>query len=436
MRHLDWLHTVLHGEPPDPASDDAGHPSLDEPERYEDRGVLGVGGMGTVRQVRDLAIRRKVAVKLLNSTLSQEPIMLQTFVEEALVMGQLTHPNILPLFDLGRDARGTVYFTMPVIEGKTLFTILRDPDLPPGNPHRLTLGLEAFLKVCDAVGFAHSRGVVHRDLKTANVMVGTFGEVYVMDWGLAKVMRNHPDAVDVPRGPRSPLGRARETADGTMSYMAPEQATRFPDVDERADIFALGAMLYEIVTGKPPYVGTPEEVAELARECRFTPADVGRDFYVPRRLARVIAKAMSKHPDDRYRSAEEIATQVREFVRRGHHMPVQTFAPGARIVREGEVADCAYILTRGECEVYKTVDGSKRVLRRMRSGSIFGEAAILGEAPRSATVEAVTEVTVMVISRDDIDERLAVDTWEGLLVRTLVERFREHDAKLTGATEK
>ncbi len=432
MGQLDWLRAVTEGEPvtsSPPAVDAVGRPTLDEPERYADRGILGAGGMGTVRTVRDLAIRRDVAVKVLHSHLVGKTGYLQAFVEEALVTGQLSHPNIVPLHELGRDARGTVYFTMPKVRGQTLQEILKSEEIPPGSSHRLAVALEVFLKVCDAIAYAHSQRVIHRDLKAANVMVGAFGEVYLVDWGLAKVLRHHGDGVEVPRGPLSPRGACDEPSAGTPSYMAPEQAADARcRADERTDIFGLGAMLYEIVTGEAPYEGARPVILERAKACAFTPPDEGRDFYVPKRLARVIMKAMSAKPEDRYATVEALADQVREFVRRGHHLPTRTFPAGSIIVKEGEPGDCAYILTRGECLVHRDVAGVTQIIRRMPAPSIFGEAAILGSADRSATVEATTDVTVVVITREDIEERLPADTWEGLLVRTLVARFRERDA--------
>jgi serine/threonine-protein kinase len=387
--------------------------------------------MGAVRAARDLVVRREVAVKLLHPALARDPANVQSFVEEALVTGQLTHPNIVPLHDLARDARGTVYFTMQRIAGRTLYDILHDPEIPPGSSERLAMALDVFLKVCSAVAFAHSRGVIHRDIKVSNVMVGRFGEVYLVDWGLAKVLRDRPGAVDVPRGPSSPLGKSKEASAGTPHYMAPEQASDDPCADERSDIFGLGAMLYEIVTGRPPYDShRPEEIVAMARECNPTPPDRVGDFYVPKKLARVVAKAMAKDPADRYATVEELAAQVREFLMRGHHLPLATFPAGARIVVEGEIGDRAYIVIRGTCEAVKYVGEERRVLRQMGPGSIFGESAILGSAPRTATVEALTEMTVVVITRDEFEERLAPETWEGLLARTLVERFRDLDAKL------
>jgi serine/threonine-protein kinase len=154
------------------------------------------------------------------------------------------------------------------------------------------------------------------------------------------------------------------------------------------------------------------------------------EVYVPKKLARVIAKAMALSPEDRYASVLELAQQVREFLHRGHHLPRAHYPQGTVIVREGDPCEHAYILTRGQCEVYRMVAGEKHVLRQMGPGSVFGESAVLGPAPRSASVVATTDVTALVLTRELLDERLAADTWEGLLTKTLIERFRELDATL------
>ncbi len=432
MAEVDWLARVAEGESlpgATPTLDDAGHVTLDQPDRYTDRGVIASGGMATIRAASDRATHREVAVKLLHPSYAKQPAHLQSFVEEALITGQLTHPNIIPLYDLGRDQSGMVYFTMPRVEGRTLHEILRDPAYAPGSSRRLEVALEVFLKVCDAVAFAHSRGVVHRDLKPVNIMVGVFGEVYLMDWGHARVLPK-PGAVVVPRSSESPLAKRQESPSGTPAYMAPEQVAPTPRFDERTDVFGLGATLYEIVGGRPPYQGNQEAVLRLAREAAAPPVDAGRPFHVQARLVRLIQRAMSRDPEDRFPRVEDLATQVRGLLRAGMHMPFETFGPGDVIIREGDPGDRAYILMRGECEVTKMVDGQRRTLRRMQDGAIFGEAAMLSDAPRSATVEAVSEVSVIRISRADMEDRLAPDTWEGLLVRTLVQRFRELDERL------
>ncbi len=421
------------GRATEPATDDSELPTIELPGRYTDGGIIGRGGMGAVRSLRDAALRRSVAAKTLDRTLVGQPVYVQGFVEEAQITAQLDHPNIVPVYELGSDVSGTFYFTMKHVRGRTLHALFHDHELPPGSSERLSVGLEVFLKACDAVAFAHSRGVLHRDIKPDNIMVGAYGEVYLMDWGLAKVMRDRAVTVDVPRDPDSPLGRTREGMVGTPAFMAPEVANReFDRVDERVDIFGLGGVLYQLVTGRLPYSGkTVEAVLERTRACDSIPPDAYDDTFVPRKLARVITKAMAPDPADRYATVGELAAQVREFLHRGHHLPRVVHAPGTVIVSEGDPGEHAYIVTRGHCEVYRTIGGERQVLRRLGPGAVFGETAILGSAPRMASVVALTDVTTLVLTRELLEEKLAPDTWEGLLAKTMIERFRELDAKLT-----
>lgn len=406
---------------------------LELSERYNDEGVIGRGGMGEVRALRDQHLGREVAVKTLAPHYRHSRDAVQGFVDEAQITAQLQHPNIVPVHDFGSDHSGNLYFTMKRVQGRTLHELLHDPTLPPGSSKRLSMALDVFLKVCDAVAFAHSRGVLHRDIKPSNIMVGSFGEVYLMDWGVARVQSREGN-VDPVQLTMSSDARARQGMVGTPSFLAPEMAGgHYDTVDERSDIFGLGAVLYQIVTGRPPFeADTTEQIIARTAVGNFVPPDELGDVLVPKKLARVIMKAMSLDPGDRYATAGALSDQVREFLHRGLHQPQQTFARGTAIVREGETGDKAYILVRGTCEVFRSVGGVREVLRTIKPGSLFGEGAILADAPRIATVEAVTDVTVLVLSREVLDESFSPDSWEGLLAKTLVERFRELDERMAG----
>jgi tRNA A-37 threonylcarbamoyl transferase component Bud32 len=417
----------------------AGPPAeeLDLEGRYEDRGLLGRGGMGAVRRMRDLKLRRDVAAKMLDPRLAAHRDQVQAFIEEAQVTAQLEHPNIVPVHELGVDRRGSVYFTMKTVRGETLQDLLLHESRPPGSSERLTAALEVFLKVCDAVAFAHSHGVLHLDIKPSNVMVGAFGEAYLMDWGLARIRVDHPGSIDIQRPPGAAGNAAKEGTVGTPAYMAPEMARGGISIDERTDVFGLGAILYQIVTGRAPYQGaTSEDVLRRARRCQFTVPDEVDDVFVPARLARIVARAMERDPTARHASARELAGEVREFLHRGHHLPRQTFPAGSCIVRQGESGGDAYVITRGRCEAYKITGGERRTLREMGPGAIFGELSLVSSLPRSACVDAVTEVTVLVLTRDNLADILAPDTLEGLLTRSLVDRFRELDEKFTALASK
>jgi tetratricopeptide (TPR) repeat protein/tRNA A-37 threonylcarbamoyl transferase component Bud32 len=249
-----------------PAPDAAGHALFER---------LGVGGMGEVYRCGDDALRRDLAIKVIRAELRGNSVAEERFLREARLTGSLQHPGVVPVHHLGRLADGRPCYTMKLVRGRTLDDLLRDE---PDGPERLPRLLAVMEKVCQAVAYAHSRGVLHRDLKPTNVMVGEFGEVQVMDWGLAKQLHAGAAAAESTDGPTEAVetvawaeeaaGLSRAGAAlGTPAYMPPEQAAGDWDiVDERADVFALGAMLYEILTGHPPYPGAnPDEMLRRAR---------------------------------------------------------------------------------------------------------------------------------------------------------------------------
>src|SRR3954453_20709958 len=208
---------------------------------------LGRGGMGRIHPATDRKLLRHGALKRLDRELAKEPMHREGFIAEAQITGQLEHANIVPVHELSVTPAGVPYFTMKLVQGVGFDKWLRDPFRQPGATERLEEGLEIFLKVCEAIAYAHHRGVIHRDLKPENIMVASFGQVYMMDWGLARLTKARPAS-----GSRSQMEAPGPV--GTPPYMAPEQARGNPaDMDERSDIFGLGAILYEIVSGKLPY---------------------------------------------------------------------------------------------------------------------------------------------------------------------------------------
>lgn len=249
-------------EAPLPGSNHA-LPQVAGTQRYAILEEIARGGMGIVYRAEDLIFGRGVAVKVLGPKLAGTEVV--RFFEEARITGQLEHPSIPPVYELGVLSDGRPFLAMKLIKGKTLAKKLAERE-------SLTEDLDDFAgifeKVCEAVAFAHSKGIIHRDLKPANIMVGAFGEVQVMDWGLAKRFRAddraEPLANDPVEGPedRTRLGRVM----GTPAYMPPEQAKGELDrVDERADVFALGGILCATLTGQPPYTGTRgQEVLQKA----------------------------------------------------------------------------------------------------------------------------------------------------------------------------
>jgi hypothetical protein len=425
----------------------AGHgdaPAVPEEPRFVDRGELAVGGTSSIRHVFDTRIRRLAAMKVIDPMMASWPEAARLLVEEAQITGQLDHPNIVPVHDLGVSAEGLPMFVMKLIAGRTLTDLIREPvrDLP-----RM---LKVLLKVCDAVAFAHSRGVVHRDLKPDNVMIGSHGQVYVMDWGCAQLMpgmrtepRDDDDFDDKTRVFEPPValesgGRrvidGTGTVIGTGAYMAPEQAWgRTDEIDARTDVFALGGTLYQILTRRPPYQGRNHlESVQLAQQATLAaPQTLVSD--APSALCRIVMRAMATERRDRYPSVEAFAADVEQFLLGGHHFEERTYPAGAIVMKEGDDADAAYVVIDGTCEAYRMDGGEKQVLRRMGAGEVFGETALLAGGPRTATVAAVDDLHVQVVTRASLDEALRAGSWLATLVKVLAERFREADEKLRDA---
>ena len=251
-----------------------GSPGLASPAatgRYEVLGEIARGGMGAVLLGRDPALGRELALKVLLPDHRDRPAMVRRFVEEAQIGGQLQHPGVVPVYDVGVLADHRPFFAMKLVRGRTLAALL-DGRAGPSDDLPRFVGI--FESVCQAVAYAHAHKVIHRDLKPPNVMVGSFGEVQVMDWGLAKVLEAGGEAVEPDAAPGGRTARDGRHGDasregsvmGTAAYMAPEQARGEVDrLDERCDVFALGGILCEILTGRPPFAApTRSESLRLA----------------------------------------------------------------------------------------------------------------------------------------------------------------------------
>jgi serine/threonine protein kinase len=326
--------------------------------RYIVEGEIARGGMGCVLRAVDCDIRREVAVKyLLDQTDAGKKAR---FVEEAQITGQLEHPNIVPIHELGVDALKRLFFSMKMVKGRSLAQVVEELRRQPKAAEKeWPLGrlLNIFINTCHALAYAHARGVIHRDLKPANIMIGDFGEVYVMDWGLAKVLK--AGQAGPPLAAARTLGRAvapvlavptpgssisrssqietsREAeADltqegavlGTPVYMPPEQAAGHVEaIDQRSDVYALGAILYELLTLQPPIDKEGGYLAILMRvmqgeimppEQRVRqPGEPGRVSArsMPKELAAIAMKAMARQPADRYPRVEALRRDVERFM--------------------------------------------------------------------------------------------------------------------------
>jgi serine/threonine protein kinase/WD40 repeat protein len=288
---------------------------LVSPQTYVLGAEIGRGGMGRVLSARDRRTGRTVAVK---EMLATRPGARERFEREARITARLQHPGIVSIYEVGQWPDGRPFYAMPILTGRTLAEAIA---AAPRLRERLHL-LPSLIAAADAIAYAHSRRIIHRDLTPANILLGSFGETVVIDWGLAKDLETDDASGEPGVSPEAPVPPAAGTRDprltavgtviGTPAYIAPEQAEG-QAVDERADVYALGAILYHLLAGKPPYHGHGSLTVIAKLRARESATNVWTDPGRPRDLASVARRAMDPDPTRRYESAAELVEELRRF---------------------------------------------------------------------------------------------------------------------------
>jgi len=326
IENIDSLET-LHGanvlpEDGPPSSMTSVPPAGD---RYEYLSLYAAGGIGRVWMARDRHLDREIAIKDLSPDSVGDPRAVARFLREARMTAQLGHPGIVPVYEVGaRSDTSQPFYTMRLVRGQTLTSAIKTfhghRSAGSADPLEFVALLTAFVTACNTIAYAHSRGVLHRDLKGDNIILGNFGEVIVLDWGLAK-HQSHADekpadvgALSTAQAAQDPNLTMQGEIVGTPAYMAPEQAEgRVDKIDQRTDIYGLGGILYEILTGQPPFVGgsTLAVLLKAARGNPPTPHELWAE--APPALEAVCLKAMAREPEQRFASAAELAQEVQRW---------------------------------------------------------------------------------------------------------------------------
>jgi len=289
-------------------------------ERYEMLGLIGSGAMGEVRLCRDRTVGREVAMKVIRNSAHATPRQWR-FVREARIQGQLEHPAVVPVYDFGVDPEGNLYFTMKRVRGVSLaevFDALAANDLTTERRFSRRRLLTAFSQVSLAVDYIHTRGVVHRDLKPSNVMLGDFGEIYVLDWGLVKLIESDDglrgqDFIDASGAATTGSGSVL----GTPGYMSPEALRGEVDrVDRRSDIYSLGSILFELLAREPlhPRGATKQKLLSVLQTDGARPSERRRNLHLSPLLDEVVYKATRLNPEDRHPTAGALSEAIETYL--------------------------------------------------------------------------------------------------------------------------
>jgi serine/threonine-protein kinase len=293
------------------AADVSGEPPQDfsnEYRKYHQFRALGSGGKADLVVCKDTNLGRPVVLKKLRNDVANYEKELSRLLREARITAQLQHPATVPLYEIGKDDEDNWYFAMKKIEGQTLFEVIvglynREPTIE--KRFNLTRLLDIFRQVCDALSYAHARGVIHRDIKPENIIIGMFGEVTLIDWGVAKVW-GMPNEGDEQKG----VDRG-----GTPLYMSPEQILGHKPVDERTDVFSMGIVLYEMMTQREPFRGPTiqDTFNNIINSDPMPPRKAAAHRFIPATMESICLKAIEKDPADRFQSMDQMAEEINKF---------------------------------------------------------------------------------------------------------------------------
>lgn len=400
--------------------------------RYLTLDRLGKGSWGEVHRTLDRDLQRLVALKeLQDAPALASPWARLALEREVRILSYLDHPGIPPLFDVVHGEHPRPGFTMRIVGGVTLQEHIRfDLDRLVCEPQNASEAVRIVKRLAETLAYVHDRGILHLDLKPANVMIGRYGEVLLLDWGNARLydaapyrgyLGEHVSDVDIEALSREPERRLS----GTALFMSPEQIHGVREaLRPTSDIFSAGALLYLLLIGRPPFLGRSLPETFHAIQQQELPDLVRLRRGIPPRLAEIVSRMLAKNADDRYPTFHAVQRDLEDLQAAGQGFDVIDLAEGEVLFREGDPADVAYSVVSGQVRVERHSADGLRLLGDLGPGEIVGELAILTSAPRSATIHALEPTVLRVLPRARVEEEIRkLEPWMGSMVTTLARRF-------------
>ncbi|MDF1658455.1 MAG: protein kinase [Verrucomicrobiales bacterium] len=399
-------------------------------ERYHKAADIGEGGLSKVVSSFDSCLNRVVAMKELREEFLPDPDFLNAFITEAKMISYLDHPGVVTVYDSYFTENQQLRYTMQLVDGQTLLDFLGHHMQPEVvNENYLFDVLNIFTKLCETIAYVHDKGVIHLDLKPENIMLGHYGEVMIMDWGNAHLYDDslYADYVRTYLKDGSEADTKLESGDaivGTPLYMSPEQTLSRNDLGPTSDIYSLGVLVYELLTGQRPFAAPEvDDIVEKVRTLVPPPVhELNPD--IPLRLSHIIQKMMQKAPEDRQQSAHELLNDIQAAQTSGQAFPEWEIAAGCLIFEEGDPGDFTIRIKTGRVEISKQDEGSKKVLAELGPGDVLGELSVFSNIPRTATAITLEDTVVYLMRSGEVNAELdKLSPWVSQMINALSNRF-------------